>query len=200
MLLLLLTFLNLFDYSSVGVLSLLFWGVAWWWYHCRTRHQWSWWPNPGPSCKYKIFEKLYLLVSHTGAHLDPVEGVLHPAEEAAPREEEHCPDYHDTHLLQHSTVQYSTVQYSTAPGPARIWWWRTAPWSHSQLQTVAGMFAKSRWHLQSSYCTAFVTCVVPESMRHDVDKGPDEQPALSPSKYHLKSINCILHPNCSVGN
>ena len=54
MLLLLLTFLNLFDYSSVGVLSLLFWGVAWWWYHCRTRHQWSWWPNPGPSWKYKI--------------------------------------------------------------------------------------------------------------------------------------------------
>ena len=57
--------------------------------------------------------KLYPLVSHTGAHLDPVEGVLHPAEEAAPREEEHCPDYHDAHLLQHSTVQYSTVQHST---------------------------------------------------------------------------------------
>ena len=23
---------------------------------------------------------------------------------------------------------------------------------------------------------------------------------LSPSKYHLKSIDCILHPNCSFGN
>merc|ERR1711884_512438 len=71
-----------------------------------------------------------------------------------------------SNAVQHSTVQYSTVQHLVQHG--------------------FGGGGQLLGHTHS--------CVVPEGMRHDVDKGPDEQPALSPSKYHLKSINCILHP------
>ena len=181
MLLLLLTFLNLFDYSSVGVLSLLFWGVAWWWYHCRTRHQWSWWPNPGPSCKYKIIS---ISLTHWRSPRPswrcpaPCRGSRPTGGGTLPRLSRCAPA-----PTQYSTVQYSTVQYSTAPGPARIWWWRTAPWSHSQLQTVAGMFAKSRWHLQSSYCI----CYLRSSRRHETRCWQGSRWAASPVPQQISS-------------
>ena len=147
MLCLFLTFLHLSDclISVVGVLSLLFWWVAWWWYHCRTRHPWSWWPNPGPSSKYKIKIQIFsrsLLCSPRPSWRCPAPwlGRRPTAGGTQPRLSQCAPG-----PVQYSTLH--TVQYSTAPGPTRTWSWQTAPWWHSQLQAVAGMFAKSRWHL-----------------------------------------------------
>ena len=109
MLLLLLTFLNLFDYSSVGVLSLLFWGVAWWWYHCRTRHLWSWWPNPGPGCQYKIIS---ISLTHWRSPRPswrcpaPCRGSRPTGGGTLPRLSRYAPS-----PVQYGAVQYSTVQH-----------------------------------------------------------------------------------------
>ena len=37
------------------------------------------------------------------------------------------------------------------------------------------------------------TCKVVECNGDHVDQGPPKQPTLLPVKYHLESINCILH-------
>ena len=114
MLCLFLTFLHLSDcLISVGVLSLLFWWVAWWWYHCRTRHPWSWWPNPGPSSKYKIKIQIFtrsLLCSPRPSWSCPAPwlGRRPTAGGTQPRLSRCAPG-----PAQYSTVQYSTVQYST---------------------------------------------------------------------------------------
>ena len=95
--------------------------------------------------------------------------VLHPAELRAPGEQEDRPDDHHADLVQHGLGRGRQIL------------------GHTHSYRKGSIFSQN--------INSFIrTCIVVERNGDHVDHGPPKQPTLLPIKYHLESINCILHP------